>query len=413
MSRVRYVLLATLLVLATMALLSGCRSAHTTSAILYIDEQRYDKAVEVLQEGFQYQDDEADAYYYLAEAYSHLAEEAVVDDDYPLALEYFRNAYDAYQRTLEINRSEWEDEVNGSLAFNYNNRLRQAKRDWDDKYYEQAEGHLRLAYAALPDSVASIKRIARMKMQMSMEDDYIEQRSELLNEALTLLNQVLADNPEAYELLLDKANVLVALDRNQEAGVIYAELLAEHGDDTVLLTEIANLATNSGDYAKAADFYIRIVDLNEGDTDANNDSQNKEMLVMAGSWYAHSTIGRYDEAVTTLDRAANLELIPSPNLMLQRVQAYYKYGKETKSDAAAEADPVRKAELEARATELLTRAVEIGVAMTSTYVANPDGFFYLSGAQFELGDFNSADANMKTYEELKASRESVGADTGG
>ena len=404
MSRVRYLLLATLLVLAAGALLSGCRSAHTTSAILYIDEQRYDKAVAVLQEGFQYQDDEADAYYYLGEAYSHMAEDAVADDDYPLALEYFRNAYDAYQRTLEIKRSEWEEEVNSSLTYNYNNRLRQAKRDWDDKYYEQAEGHLRLAYAALPDSVASVKSIARMKMQMSMEEEYIERKPELLNESLTLLDQVLDDNPEAYELLLDKANVLAALERNEEAGAIYAQLLDEHGDDTVLLTEIANLATNDGDYARAADFYIRIVDLNESDTDATNDNQNKEMLVMAGSWYSHSTIGRYDDAITTLDRAANLELIPSPNLMLQRVQAYYRYGKEIKSDAAAETDAVRKVELEARATELLTRSVEIGVAMTTTYVANADGFFYLSGAQFELGDFAGAEANMKTYEELTASR---------
>jgi tetratricopeptide (TPR) repeat protein len=402
MSRVRCLLLATLLVLTAMILLAGCRSAHTTSAILYIDEQRYDKAVAVLQEGFQYQDDEADAYYYLGEAYSHMGEDAVEEDEYAQALDNYSKAYDAYTRALELGFD--EEEVVSSLKYNYNNRLRQAKRDWDDKYYEQAEGHLRLAYAALPDSVTPVKSIARMKMQMSNEGEYVERKNELLGEALVLLDQVLADNPEAYELLLDKANVLAALERNDEAGAIYEQLLAEHGDDTVLLTEIANLATNEGDYAKAADFYVRIVDLNEGDTDATNDNQNKDMLVAAGTWYSLPTIARYDDAIANLDRAANLELIPTENLMLQRVRTYYQYGKDLRGRAAAEADPAAKADMEARALALLNRSVEIGVAMTTTYVANAEGFLYLSSAQFELGDFAAAEKNLKTYEELSAAR---------
>jgi tetratricopeptide (TPR) repeat protein len=204
-------------------------------------------------------------------------------------------------------------------------------------------------------------------------------------------------------LLLDKANVLAALERNDEAGVIYNQLLAEHGEDTALLTEIANLATADGDYARAADFYVQIVDLNEGDTDSSNDTQNKDMLVAAGTWYSVQSIGRYDDAIEMLDRAANLEMIPTENLMLQRVRTYYQFGKELRSEATAESDPLVKAEKETRATEMLQRAVEIGVAMTQSYVANPEGFLYLSSAQFELGDFTAAEANLKTYEELSAS----------
>ena len=402
MTRARCFLLAVLIAMVALVLLTGCRSAHTTSAILYIDEQRYDKAVAVIHEGFQYRDDEPDAYYYLGEAYSHMAEDAVQADDYATALESYGLAYDAYTRALEIEHDKWADDVNRSLTYNYNNRLRQAKLDWDDKYYEQAEGHLRLAYAALPDSLVPVKSIARMKIQMAKDKEYADQSKDLLNEALVLLDQVLTDNPEAYDLLLDKASVLVALGRGDEAGEIYAVLLAEHGDDTVLLTEIANLATEEEDYARAADFYIRIVDLNEADTDATNDTQNKEMLVMAGTWYGHSTIGRYEDSIEVLDRAADLEMIPTENLLLQRLKAYSNYGAKVKNEAKDETDPVRKAELETQSTELLNRAVEIGVAMTNNYVANADGFFYLSGAQMELGDITAAETSYKTYEELDA-----------
>ena len=82
MIKVRIILFAGLLILVGLSGMAGCRSAHTTSAILYIDEQNYDKAVQVIHEGFQYRDDEPDAFYYLGEAYSHLAEEAVENNEY-------------------------------------------------------------------------------------------------------------------------------------------------------------------------------------------------------------------------------------------------------------------------------------------------------------------------------------------
>ncbi len=52
---------------------------------------------------------------------------------------------------------------------------------------------------------------------------------------------------------------------------------------------------------------------------------------------------------------------------------------------------------------MLNRAVEIGVAMTNNFFDNADGFFYLSLAQMELGDYTASEANFKTYEQLSES----------
>jgi len=393
MIKVRIILFAGLLILVGLSGMAGCRSAHTTSAILYIDEQNYDKAVQVIHEGFQYRDDEPDAFYYLGEAYSHLAEEAVENNEFDEAMKNYKLAYEAYRRAQELDPKEFTDKVDQSLTYNYNNRVRQASLDWDEDYFEQAEGHMRLAYAALPDSMAPIKNIARMKMQMSQDDRYMENREVLLNEALVLLDQVLLDNPEAYELQLDKANVLASLGRNEEAKQIFDTLLAEHG--------IANLAIDDGDFARAADFYVRVVDLNEADTDATNDSDNKAMLVAAGTWYSSPNIGRFDEAIVVLDRAADLESIPTPNTMLMRLRTYYYYGKEVKNSSQEETDPVAKTELSDRATELFNRAVEIGLAMTNNFPGTADGFLFLSLAQVEIGDFAAAEVNNKAFEELQ------------
>jgi tetratricopeptide (TPR) repeat protein len=401
MTKARIILLAGLVVLIGLSGLAGCRSAHTTSAILYIDEQNYEKAVAVIHEGFEYRDDEPDAYYYLGEAYSHLAEEAVENDQYPEAFKNYELAYHAFLKADSLDTEAFSAKVEKSLIYNYNNRVRQAKLDWDEDYFEQAEGHMRLAFAALPDSMAPIKNIARMKMQMSQTEEYADQKEALLNEALVLLDQVLAQNPEAYELQLNKANVLAALGRNEEAKVIFDTLLAEHGDDAGLLIDIANLAIDDGDYSRAGDFYVMVVDLNEADTDATNDADNKAMLVAAGTWYSSNNVGRYEDAIVVLDRAADLETIPTDNTMLMRLRTYYQYGKDTKRLAAEETDPVKKAELTDKSTELLSRAVEIGVAMTNNFPATADGFFYLSMAQFEMGDYAAAEANNKTFDELQ------------
>jgi tetratricopeptide (TPR) repeat protein len=403
MTKARIIMLAGLLLLAGLAGLAGCRSAHTTSAILYIDEQNYDKAVNVIHEGFQYRDDEPDAYYYLGEAYSHLAEEAVEDDDFAEAKKNYEAAYEAYKKAEALDHENYTEKVGQSLLYNYNNRVRQARLDWDEDYYEQAEGHMRLAYAALPDSMAPIKNIARMKMQMSQEENFIDQKDELLLEALGLLDQVLATNPEAYDLQLNKANVLAALGENEEAKEIFDTLLAEHGDDTGLLIDIANLAIDDRDYGRAADFYVMVVDLNEADTDANNDLNNKDMLVAAGTWYGDKNIRRYDDAIAMLDRAADLEISPLENTMLMRLRTYYNYGKDVKDQAKIENDPAIQSELTDKANGLFNRAVEIGMAMTNKYPGSSDGFMFLSMAQLEIGDFAASEANFKTSEELSGS----------
>lgn len=397
MTKSRFILLASLLVVLGVA---GCRSAHTTSAILYIDEQNYDKAVHVIHEGFQYRDDEPDAYYYLGEAYSHLAEEAVEVDDFPEAKKNYSLAYEAYSMAVTLDPEEWNKEVNNSLTYNYGNLLRQAALDWDEDFFEQAEGHLRLAYAALPDSLTPIKSIARMKMQMANMDTIPEDALGKRQEALELLDQALASNPDAYTLNLDKANVLDQLDRDVEARAIYDKLLEEHGDDTVLLMDIASLSLDEGDYARAADFYVHVVDLNEADVNPDNDGDNKAMLMSAGSWYGIRDVGRYDDAISALDRAAEFDLFANEKTMLARTKIYYKYGMKLKGDAGAEADPVLKADLKARSDEKLRRSVEIGIALTNSFPVSADGFLALSMAQVEIGDFNASEANYKTYSEL-------------
>ena len=118
MTRKFLILLAVVMSLVTLA---GCRSAHVTSAILYIDEATlpmYEKAIAVLHEGLEFAPNEAEAYYYLGEAHSHVAEVAINENDFLTAKRNYTMAYDYYQKTMVMDPG-LEERVLTSLQYNY------------------------------------------------------------------------------------------------------------------------------------------------------------------------------------------------------------------------------------------------------------------------------------------------------
>ena len=165
MTKVR--LLTLVLTLVALAAVAGCRSAHTTSAILYIDEQNYQKAVDVIDEGLSYDPDDAEAYFWQGEAYSHMAEKAIIENDFAAAKAAYGNAYDKYMTAKEMDPEGLTDQINESLEINYQNRKRSGDQMSQGQYFEQAEGFYRLAFAACPDSATPLRDIANLKMYVA------------------------------------------------------------------------------------------------------------------------------------------------------------------------------------------------------------------------------------------------------
>jgi len=378
--------------------LAGCRSAQTTSAILYIEEQRYDKAVKVLHEALEYNPEEADAFFYLGEAHSKLAEEAIGEDKFAVAKQNYEMAYRYYNRAKELDPAKFTENVDLALLHNFTLRSNDGKNEYSGRYYEAAEGFFRLAYAALPDSISPIKNIARMKMQQASEKD---NDPVLLGEALELLDQVLAQRPDAFELKIDKANALGRLGRTSEASAIYDELLLEHPNDTALLIDIANLAVTEQKFERAADLYIQLINILEKDENLENDEQVKNMMVQAAAWLAEQDVHRYPEAIDLYKRALQKELLPEQATLFGRLRAHFDYGTALKKEAEAEADPARKGELSGQARAQFSEAVAVGNALVEQYFDNAYGYYYLALCQNELGDLTAAEANMKKFSELQ------------
>lgn len=384
---------------AALLLIVGCRSAHVTSAILYIDQQMYDKAISVLHEGLDYSPDEAEAYFYLGEGHSKKAEEMIRDNDYAGSRRNYSMSYDYYQKTLEMN-PELDDRVQESLLYNYFMQRNNAINEYRAGYLEAAEGYYRLAYAALPDSIAPIQSLARLKINLAIEQD---NDPAIMQEALDLIDQVLDVNPDAFELLQDKANVLTRLDRKEDASAIYDKLLAEHPDDAPLLVDIANLAQEQGDRERAASLLVRVMNIYETDDDTENDEDVYFLALQAAAFYGDILVKRYPEAIDMYAKALDLEDIPEENTLLQKLQLHYNYGSQLEEEANAEEDPVAKADLLQKAREQFEIGVNVGNALVSQYFESQFGYYYLALSYGKLNDTPNFDLNMEQYRRLTPS----------
>jgi tetratricopeptide (TPR) repeat protein len=384
------ILLAGALVLLALA---GCRSAHTTSAILYLEQRQYEKAIAVIEEGFEYRDDEPDAFYYMAEAYSRLGDQAVEDNDFYGAKQNYERAYQNYMRAVQLDSAGFFEDVQAALDATYTTRLRRGVEDFNGSFYEQAEGHFRLAYAALPDSITPIKNIAQMKMKHATE---VEDPVPLYNEALELIDQVLAVNPSAFSLQANKADVLVKLGRISEADALYDTLLEEHGDDPYLLIDIVNLSVSQEKYERAANLTMRVIDIYQNDDISENDGKETiVLLVNAANWLALEDIRRYDEALELLDQALDLELNPSKDTLFRRLQTHYDYGIWLEEQAEADTDPVKNQE----ARSQFERGVDVGNALVAQFPDYCNGYLILAQCQFKVGEDQAANLNVTNWQD--------------
>lgn len=396
MTRMRSLCLSTLLLLMALA---GCRSAQTTSAILYMEEQKYDKAVKVLHEALEYNPEEADAFYFLGEAHSKLAEVAISENKFADARQNYEMAYGYYNKARTLQPEQFKENVELALLHNYTLRNNDAKTEYAGRFYEAAEGFFQLAYAALPDSISPIKNIAIMKIKQANENN---NDPAILETALTLLDDVLKQRPGAYDLLADKANVLAKLGRSDEATRIYDDLLREHGNDASLLIDMTNLAVQDSKLERAADLSIRLIDLLENDGNPENDTELKNLMVQSAGWLAQKDIHRYSEALDLYKRALQLELVPEQETMLGQLLAHYDFALFLKQQAAEAVDPSAKTELESQARAQFGEGVNVGNAAVDAFFDCANCYLILARCQFEMGDYKAGEISTLKFNELRA-----------
>jgi len=197
--------------------------------------------------------------------------------------------------------------------------------------------------------------------------------------------------------------VLAKLGRSDEAARIYDDLLREHGRDTALLIDMANLAVQDGKFERAADLSIRLIDVLENDGNPENDTEIKNLMVQSAGWLAQKEIHRYPEALDLYKRSLQWQLLPELETMVGRLLAHYSYGSALKLQAAEAVDPAARTELESQARVQFDEGVNVGNAAVDAFFDCANCYLLLARCQVETGDYKASEASMMKFNELQVS----------
>lgn len=277
--------------------LVGCQSSALTSGKLYLQQEKYDRAIEQLELAVQETPENPEAHFQLGRAYG---------------LEgHFEKMAEAFDRSVALSPKYRQEIADTRLHYwtrIYNDGVRAASNREPD--LERARQFFQTATRVMPERLEAWHNLATLTYQLGDVDGAIQVYRHLVTVApqdtasqrslgVLCLSQERYDEAEAALVAAGDEHVgaLVNLaiayqhqDRLGEAKAAYLKALAIDPDQWQSHYNLGNLYWQAEDYASARDSYARAVELNPQDPDARYN------LAMA-----HLQVEAFDEALPLLE----------------------------------------------------------------------------------------------------------------
>lgn len=264
------------LALAALAGLYGCKHPFVNSGNIYLDQGLLQKAEACYNVALEEEPDNGEAHFQLAFTLSEMAKEHMANAEMDSARVKFVGATEHYLRAAEIDSALWASDADLNLSSNFARVFNEGSKLIRSEEPAAALEYYELAYQIDPRGENGAKaqlNIVQLKYQTisdryraAMTNDDAAGKAEALGEAEGLLVEIdqalpMATDPETRRTFVEvKASALRMLDRDDEARVIYEQLLEENPDDINLMLNLARSQKEQGDYAGAASFYQRALD---------------------------------------------------------------------------------------------------------------------------------------------------------
>ena len=274
-------ILMTAIVGVIFLMLTGCENTYITSAKVYIQQQQYNKAVEICQTAIAQSPDNADAYFILGKAYSLMNKYKEMEDAFEKSeklspnnaqeISYLRNkaykelfdsarqlanndkpeeAIAKYELATEILPKRYEAYMN--LAVTY----LQADKD------SMAIATYKRAMVEMPDSMRFAYNLALTYYNNAEYEKAAESFKEVVEKADT--------NSELYfDALFNMANSFAMLKQEDKALEIYNQALEKDPENTMILFNMARMLLLQEKYKDAIAIFKKVVEKTPDDYDAN------------------------------------------------------------------------------------------------------------------------------------------------
>ncbi len=284
MRKIYAIALLSLLLLFLAVIMFGCRSTGVESALLSIQQNDWDKALEQLQQAVQVNPADLEAHVYLGEAYGRHGEYQKMVEHYNTAKSLMAGAGKANQKfTEKINNDTyrfWSESFNKGVANVNAKKLAEAAVDFQNCIVIDAnrpEAYRNLGYVNLvtdnpeaaiksyqegirinPKDTESMVALGSAYLQVNQYDKTIE-----------LMDKVLEIDSLNIKAIEQKAMAYDHLGESDKAFAAYKDALSKQPDDTDLLFNVGRLYLFKNDYEKAIENFKIVLEKNPDDFDSN------------------------------------------------------------------------------------------------------------------------------------------------
>lgn len=330
--------------------LTGCTLPEIESAKMYLNQNRYDEAVEVAKTATEKYPDNPEAWFYLGKAYN--------------SKEMMPEMVEAFDKALSLSpsatiKTEIENMKRRGFGTSYNNAIKvfnvANKTDDPQKQNEMREDvskNLKVAKACNPDFYMTYILLGKTEFQLGRENEaekiiqeavqkfakndtvlynvgnfYFEQGNQ--EKALEYYEKAFNINPDNTDVVLALSDIYMNKKEYDKAKSYLTVLLEKNPDNVNILFNVAALFYNLKEFENAVKYFEQVVSI---------ENDNK----LFWEYYAQSLFNAkmYEKTVSEISRA--VEIVPDSVTLYEILSyAYTQTG-----------DTAKAKEADARATEL-------------------------------------------------------------
>lgn len=327
MKRIVSYLLLSAMIFGFMAF--SCTSKEITSAKLYIQQKRYDKALSALQDELKKNPNSDEGYKLLGDVYGYKGD--------------FKKMVEAYDKSLSLSKrfekeinlaknAKWADNFNKGAAY-YNRATKQTSQDSAKMFYEKAIAAFDDAITCMPDSAKSYEYQAYAYFNMGEPEKAIAPLKKVLEKAPSkeiyvrlgeIILQQGQNHMSTFYQTKDKADSIKAIEYYKDAVKVLEDGKKKYPNDPNILNDLAAAYVSAKMLDTAMEAFKEGV---EKDPNNKNYHYNYGVLLLGAK--------KYDEAIQQFDAA--LKLDPNYENALYNIGvAYIKWGMAIRDKAVNE-----------------------------------------------------------------------------
>ncbi len=326
MKKVLTMLVLTGMVFGFMAF--SCSSKEITSAKLYIQQKKYDKALSALNEEISKNPKSDEAYKLMGDIYGTKGDYKKMVESYDKSL----SISNKFQKQIAIaKKAKWADSFNAGAAY-YNRATKQKTPDKAKSLYNKAIKSFNDAVTCEPDSAKSYEYMAYAYFNMGELDKAIPPLKKVValspsKEIYVRLGEISlqegATKMNEFYKSKNKADSIAAMNYYKDAAKILEEGRKKYPDDPAILSDLANA------YVSAKMLDVAMDAFKEG---VAKDPKNKTYRYNYGVLLLGDK--QFDKAIEEFNEALKLD----PNYLNAKYNlgvAYIKWGASIRDEAVA------------------------------------------------------------------------------